>query len=146
MHQLTSAFGLFALLAVCRAAANIFVGQTEAPLVVKPFVDTMTLSELHAVMVGGFATIAGGVLAAYVTFGIDAGHLIAASVMSAQASLVAAKMFYPETQTSVTSGEVKIQLERTSVNAFDADVKAVRTESHKLVHGDSSSDGPAIWF
>jgi len=102
------------------AAANIFVGQTEAPLVVKPFVDTMTLSELHAVMVGGFATIAGGVLAAYVEFGIDAGHLIAASVMSAPASLVAAKMFYPETQTSVTAGDVKIQLERTSVNAFDA--------------------------
>lgn len=102
------------------AAANIFVGQTEAPLVVKPFVETMTMSELHAVMVGGFATIAGGVLAAYVTFGIDAGHLIAASVMSAPASLVAAKMFYPETQASVTAGELKIQLERNSANAFDA--------------------------
>src|SRR6185369_7563834 len=102
------------------AAANIFVGQTEAPLVVKPFVETMTMSELHAVMVGGFATIAGGVLAAYVGFGIDAGHLIAASVMSAPASLVAAKMFYPETQPSVTAGEVKIRLERTSANAFDA--------------------------
>jgi len=102
------------------AAANIFVGQTEAPLVVKPFVDTMTMSELHAVMVGGFATIAGGVLAAYVGFGVDAGHLIAASVMSAPASLVAAKMFYPETQPSVTAGELKIKLERTSANAFDA--------------------------
>jgi CNT family concentrative nucleoside transporter len=102
------------------AAANIFVGQTEAPLVVKPFVETMTMSELHAVMVGGFATIAGGVLAAYVSFGIDAGHLIAASVMSAPASLVAAKMFYPETQASVTAGELKIQLERNSANAFDA--------------------------
>jgi len=80
----------------------------------------MTMSELHAVMVGGFATIAGGVLAAYVEFGIDAGHLIAASVMSAPASLVAAKMFYPETQTSVTGGELKVKLERSSVNAFDA--------------------------
>ncbi|HZE97066.1 MAG TPA: nucleoside transporter C-terminal domain-containing protein [Planctomycetota bacterium] len=102
------------------AAANIFVGQTEAPLVVKPFVETMTMSELHAVMVGGFATIAGGVLAAYVSFGIDAGHLVAASFMSAPASLVAAKMFYPETQPSVTAGELKIRLERTSANAFDA--------------------------
>ncbi|MBI3858284.1 MAG: NupC/NupG family nucleoside CNT transporter [Planctomycetes bacterium] len=102
------------------AAANIFVGQTEAPLVVKPFVETMTMSELHAVMVGGFATIAGGVLAAYVGFGIDAGHLIAASVMSAPASLVAAKMFYPETQPSVTAGELKVKLERTTANAFDA--------------------------
>jgi CNT family concentrative nucleoside transporter len=102
------------------AAANIFVGQTEAPLVVKPFVDTMTLSELHAVMVGGFASIAGGVLAAYVTFGIDAGHMIAQSFMSAPASLVAAKMFYPETQTSVTAGDAKIPFQRESVNALDA--------------------------
>lgn len=102
------------------AAVNIFVGQTEAPLVVKPFVETMTMSELHAVMVGGFASIAGGVLAAYVTFGIDAGHMIAQSVMSAPASLVAAKMFYPETQTSVTAGDTKIAFEKESVNAIDA--------------------------
>jgi CNT family concentrative nucleoside transporter len=102
------------------AAANIFVGQTEAPLVVKPFVATMTMSELHAVMVGGFASIAGGVLAAYVTFGIDAGHMIAQSVMSAPASLVAAKLFYPETQTSVTAGDTKIAFEKESVNALDA--------------------------
>jgi concentrative nucleoside transporter, CNT family len=102
------------------AAANIFVGQTEAPLVVKPFVETMTMSELHAVMVGGFASIAGGVLAAYVTFGIDAGHMIAQSVMSAPASLVAAKMFYPETQHSVTAGDTPIAFEKTSVNVLDA--------------------------
>jgi len=102
------------------AAANIFVGQTEAPLVVKPFVETMTLSELHAVMVGGFASIAGGVLAAYVTFGIDAGHMIAQSVMSAPASLVAAKMFYPETQVSVTAGDTKISFQKESANALDA--------------------------
>ena len=102
------------------AAANIFVGQTEAPLVVKPFVETMTMSELHAVMVGGFATIAGGVLAAYTNFGIDSGHMIAASVMSAPAALVAAKMFYPETQESVTAGEVKLRLEKTTANVFDA--------------------------
>jgi CNT family concentrative nucleoside transporter len=102
------------------AAANIFVGQTEAPLVVKPFVETMTLSELHAVMVGGFATIAGGVLAAYVSFGVDAGHLVAASFMSAPAALVAAKMFYPETAESVTAGELKVKMEKTTANVFDA--------------------------
>jgi concentrative nucleoside transporter, CNT family len=102
------------------AAANIFVGQTEAPLVVKPYVETMTMSELHAMMVGGFASIAGSVLAAYVSFGIDAGHMIAQSVMSAPASLVAAKMFYPETQASTTSGDVPVKFERTSVNALDA--------------------------
>ena len=69
---------------------------------------------------GGFASIAGGVLAAYYTFGIDAGHMIAQSVMSAPASLVAAKMFYPETQASVTAGDTKIAFEKASVNALDA--------------------------
>jgi CNT family concentrative nucleoside transporter len=102
------------------AAANIFVGQTEAPLVVKPYVEKMTMSELHAMMVGGFASIAGSVLAAYVSFGIDAGHMIAQSVMSAPASLVAAKMFYPETQVSATSADVAVPFERTSANALDA--------------------------
>jgi CNT family concentrative nucleoside transporter len=102
------------------AAVNIFVGQTEAPLVVKPYLEGMTLSELHAVMVGGFASIAGSVLAAYMNFGIDAGHMIAQSVMSAPASLVAAKMFYPETQVSVTAGDAPVKFEKTSVNALDA--------------------------
>jgi concentrative nucleoside transporter, CNT family len=102
------------------AAANIFVGQTEAPLVVKPFLETMTRSELHAVMAGGFATIAGSVLGAYIAFGIDPGHLVAASFMSAPAALVAAKMFLPETEASVTAGEVKVKLEKTTANVFDA--------------------------
>lgn len=102
------------------ASANIFVGQTEAPLVVKPFIDKMTMSELHAIMVGGFATVAGGVLAAYVGFGIDPGHLMSASLMSAPAALAMAKIFYPETEDSPTSGNVKLELEKTSVNVFDA--------------------------
>jgi len=102
------------------AAANIFVGQTEAPLVVKPYLETMTMSELHAVMVGGFASIAGSVLAAYMNFGIDAGHMIAQSVMSAPASLVAAKMFYTETQVSVTAGDTPVKFEKSAVNALDA--------------------------
>lgn len=102
------------------AAANIFVGQTEAPLVVKPYVESMTMSELHAIMVGGFASIAGSVLAAYMKFGVDAGHMIAQSVMSAPASLVAAKMFYPETQQSITAGDEPVKFEKTAVNAIDA--------------------------
>ncbi|MEZ6116662.1 MAG: nucleoside recognition domain-containing protein [Pirellulaceae bacterium] len=73
------------------AAANIFVGQTEAPLVVRPYIQSMTLSELNAVMVGGFATIAGGVMAAFVGMGIDAGHLVTASVISAPAALLMPK-------------------------------------------------------
>jgi len=107
------------------AAGNIFVGQTEAPLLVKPFVKTMTNSELHAVMTGGFATVAGGVMAAYVGllvafFPDIAGHLIAASVMSAPAALAISKIMYPETEESVTRGEVKIELEKTDANAIDA--------------------------
>ncbi len=102
------------------AAVNIFVGQTEAPLLVKPYVPSMTMSELHAVMVGGFASIAGGVLAAFVAFGVPAEHLIAASVMSAPASLAIAKLMYPETDESVTAGVMKIKIESPSVNALDA--------------------------
>lgn len=101
-------------------SANIFVGQTEAPLVVKPFVARMTRSELMTVMCGGFATCAGGVLAAYTRFGIDPGHLMAASVMSAPASLVMAKIMVPETETPETRGDHKITFEKTTANAIDA--------------------------
>ena len=102
------------------AAANIFVGQTEAPLVIKPFVKSMTKSELMALMTGGMATVAGGVLAAYVGMGIDAGHLLAASVMSAPAALVCAKLMVPETEQSTTEGEIKVDLPKTSANVIDA--------------------------
>lgn len=87
-------------------AGNIFVGQTEAPILIKPFIKKMTNSEIHAVMTGGFATIAGGVFAGFVAMGIDAGHLISASVMSAPAALMLSKMFYPETEHSQTAGDV----------------------------------------
>jgi CNT family concentrative nucleoside transporter len=102
------------------ASANIFVGQTEAPLLVRPYVGKMTNSELMAVMTGGFATIAGGVLAAYVGMGVSAGHLIAASVMSAPAALVMAKLVFPETEESLTAGEVKMDVEVPWVNVIDA--------------------------
>jgi len=88
--------------------ANIFVGQTEAPLLVRPFLEGMTRSELCTIMVGGFATIAGGVLAGFIAFGIPAGNLIAASVMSAPAALVMGKIIFPEKEESQTSGEVKM--------------------------------------
>ncbi|MBE9186406.1 NupC/NupG family nucleoside CNT transporter [Microcoleus sp. LEGE 07076] len=101
-------------------AANIFVGQTEAPLLIKPYVATMTLSELHAVMTGGFATIAGGVMAAYISFGVSPQHLIAASVMSAPAALAMSKLLYPETEKSLTAGEVEIKVEQVYANAVDA--------------------------
>jgi concentrative nucleoside transporter, CNT family len=102
------------------AAANIFAGQTEAPLVIRPFVSKMTKSEIMALMTGGMATVAGGVLAAYVGFGIDAGHLLAASVMSAPAALVCAKLLVPETEESLTQGDVKVHLPKTTANLVDA--------------------------
>jgi concentrative nucleoside transporter, CNT family len=101
-------------------ASSIFVGQTEAQLLIKPFISTMTLSELHAIMTGGFATIAGGVMAAYISFGIPAEHLIAASVMSAPAALAISKLLYPETEKEMTGGDVTINLETHYANAVDA--------------------------
>jgi len=107
------------------ASANIFVGQTEAPLVVKPYVRDMTMSELMVVMVGGFATVAGGVMAAYVGMLKDyfpniAGHLISASIMSAPAGIVMAKLMFPETEEPKTMGGIKIKLPKTNVNVIDA--------------------------
>lgn len=102
------------------AAANIFAGQTEAPLVIKPFISAMTRSELMALMTGGMATVAGGVLAAYVGLGVDAGHLLAASVMSAPAALVCAKLMVPETEVSKTKGDVSLDLPNTHANMIDA--------------------------
>lgn len=89
-------------------SANIFVGQTEAPLVIKPFIALLTMSELHSVMASGFATVAGGVMVAYMSFGISPVHLISASVMSAPAALAMSKILYPETETPVTQGTVKV--------------------------------------
>jgi CNT family concentrative nucleoside transporter len=112
-------------------SANVFVGQTEAPLLIRPFLDDMTPSELHAIMVGGFATIAGGVLAGYIAMGIDPGHLIAASVMSAPAALVMAKILMPETQESATAGEVHVSRQKLAVNLLDATSRGV-TDGLKL--------------
>ena len=105
-------------------AGNIFLGQTESPLMVRPFVSKMTKSELMAVMTGGFATVSGGVLAIYVSWLTDiqgiAGHLLAASVMSAPAALVVAKIICPETEKSQTIGDVNVNIEQTNINAMEA--------------------------
>ncbi len=102
------------------AAANVFMGQTEAPIVVKPYLPHMTRSELMALMTGGMATIAGGVLAAYVSFGIDAGHLLTASVMSAPAALLIAKVMLPEEEKSETTAGATAAIEKDSINGLDA--------------------------
>lgn len=107
------------------AAGNIFVGQTEAPLLIKPFVGRMTQSELMAVMTGGFATVAGGVMAAYVGMLVGyfpdiAGHLMAASVMSAPAALVCAKLMVPEDEEAETAKSLEVDVERPDANVIDA--------------------------
>jgi CNT family concentrative nucleoside transporter len=113
------------------AAANVFVGMTTAPLVIRPYLQTMTRSELMAMMTGGMATVAGGTMVAYVGMarqadptgplaGQLAGHLAVASLISAPASLVIAKIMVPETEDSPTKGRVKIDVPRTDANLLDA--------------------------
>ena len=101
-------------------AANIFMGQTEAPLVVKPYLGGMTRSELMALMVGGMATIAGGVAAAYASLGIDAGHLLTASILSAPGTLVIAKLMFPEMDKSETADEECELPKSRATNSIDA--------------------------
>ncbi len=110
-------------------AANVFVGQTEAPLVVRPYIAKMTQSELLTMMIGGMATIAGGVLAAYVAMlgGADeaqrlfyAKHLLSASIMAAPATIIMAKILVPETEESVTRGKVRLHVEKTATNVIEA--------------------------
>jgi len=102
------------------AAANIFMGQSEAPLVVRPWLPAMTRSEILSLMVGGMATIAGGVLAAYIAFGISAGHLLTASVMSAPAALLIAKILLPETGAPASAPVVPADPDEVPVNGLDA--------------------------
>ena len=102
------------------AAANVFLGQTEAPLVVRPYLPTMTRSELAAVMTGGFATVSAGIIAAYAEMGIDPGHLLAASVISAPGGLVLAKIVEPETGTPDTIGSLPADKRHVGSNVVEA--------------------------
>ncbi|MGV3515686.1 NupC/NupG family nucleoside CNT transporter [Luteitalea sp.] len=101
-------------------AASIFMGQTEAPLTIRPYLAKMTQSELMTVMTSGMAHISGGIMAAYVLFGIEAQHLLTAVIMTAPGTLMMAKMFVPETQVPETMGSVTLETERTDVNIIDA--------------------------
>lgn len=107
------------------ASANIFIGQTEAPLLIKPYLRRMSNSELMTVMTGGFATIAGSVMGAYISIlGTSipniGGHLLAASIMSAPAALLFGKLLVPETETPETAGQLQVSVERESANVIDA--------------------------
>ena len=101
-------------------AASIFMGQTEAPLTIRPFLPRMTESELMTVMTAGMAHISGGIMAAYILFGIEAQHLLTAVIMTAPGTLMMAKIFVPETRQPETSGTVRLHIEKTDVNVIDA--------------------------
>jgi CNT family concentrative nucleoside transporter len=117
-------------------AANVFVGQTEAPLLVRPYIPGMTVSELHCIMVGGFATVAGGVMAAYVSFLKDvpgiAGHLVTASILGAPATIAISKIVVPETGTPLTTGMLALDLEKQDRNLVAAIARGA-TEGAVLV-------------
>jgi len=122
------------------AAANVFIGQTEAPLVVKPYLEKMTKSEIMCLMTGGFATIAGGVFGAYMAMlgGDDAAsqqkfgmHLLTASIISAPAAIVAAKILFPETDPDAVDKEINIPKEEAGSNLLDA-ISTGTTEGLKL--------------
>jgi CNT family concentrative nucleoside transporter len=101
-------------------AASIFMGQTEAPLTIRPYLPRMTESELMTVMTAGMAHVSGGIMAAYIAFGIEPRHLLTAVIMTAPGTLMMAKIFVPETEVPETLGTVKLEIERTDVNVIDA--------------------------
>lgn len=107
-------------------AGNIFLGQTEAPLLVRPFLNKMTRSELNAVMVGGFGTVAGGVMAGYILLGVPAKHLLAASVMAAPGSLLFAKIFLPEREKAQTADALHMPDMPKQANVIDAAASGAR--------------------
>ena len=116
MHRVMKASGAESL----NVAASIFMGQTEAPLTIRPYLPKMTESELMTVMTSGMAHISGGIMAAYILFGIEAQHLLTAVIMTAPGTLMMAKIFVPETEVPETMGTVKLEIERTDVNVIDA--------------------------
>jgi concentrative nucleoside transporter, CNT family len=116
MHRVMHASGAESL----NVAASIFMGQTEAPLTIRPYLPRMTESELMTVMTSGMAHISGGIMAAYILFGIEAKHLLTAVIMTAPGTLMMAKIFVPETELPETMGTVRLQVERTDVNVIDA--------------------------
>jgi CNT family concentrative nucleoside transporter len=116
MHRVMRASGAESL----NVPASIFMGQTEAPLTIRPYLPRMTESELMTVMTSGMAHISGGIMAAYILFGIEAKHLLTAVIMTAPGTLMMAKVFVPETEVPQTMGTVRLEVERTDVNVIDA--------------------------
>jgi CNT family concentrative nucleoside transporter len=116
MHRVMQASGAESV----NVAASIFMGQTEAPLTIRPYLPEMTQSELMTVMTSGMAHISGGIMAAYILFGIEAKHLLTAVIMTAPGTIMMAKIMVPETEVPKTMGFVRLEVERTDVNVIDA--------------------------
>jgi concentrative nucleoside transporter, CNT family len=111
-------------------AASIFMGQTEAPLTIRPFLSSMTRSELMTVMTSGMAHISGGMMAAYLACGVEAKHLLTAVIMTAPGTIMMAKMFIPETESPKTAGKVSLRIERTDVSVIDAAARGTSEGFH----------------
>src|SRR3989440_2572069 len=115
-------------------AASIFMGQTEAPLTIRPFLAGMTQSELMTVMTAGMAHVSGSIMAAYIAFGIEARHLLTAVIMTAPGTIMLAKVLEPETATPQTLGGVKVDIPRTDVNVVDAAARGTTDGLHLILN------------
>jgi concentrative nucleoside transporter, CNT family len=115
-------------------AASIFMGQTEAPLTIRPFLPRMTRSELMTVMTSGMAHVSGSIMAAYIAFGIEARHLLTAVIMTAPGTIMMAKLFEPETETPETYGNVRLAIPKTDVNVVDAAARGTSEGLHLMLN------------
>src|SRR5437870_1864090 len=115
-------------------AASIFMGQTEAPLTIRPFLPRMTRSELMTVMTAGMAHVSGSIMAAYIAFGIEARHLLTAVIMTAPGTIMMAKIFEPETEVPETLGGVRVEIPRTDVNVVDAAARGTTDGLHLMLN------------
>jgi CNT family concentrative nucleoside transporter len=130
MNKIMGASGAESL----NVAASIFMGQTEAPLTIRPFLPRMTRSELMTVMTAGMAHVSGSIMAAYIAFGIEARHLLTAVIMTAPGTIMMAKILEPETETPETRGGVKVDIPRTDVNVLDAAARGTGEGLHLMLN------------
>ncbi len=130
MNKIMGASGAESL----NVAASIFMGQTEAPLTIRPFLPRMTKSELMTVMTAGMAHVSGSIMAAYIAFGIEARHLLTAVIMTAPGTIMMSKILEPETETPETLGGVKVDIPRTDVNVLDAAARGTGEGLHLMLN------------
>ena len=130
MNRIMGASGAESL----NVAASIFMGQTEAPLTIRPFLPRMTQSELMTVMTAGMAHVSGSIMAAYIAFGIEARHLLTAVIMTAPGTIMMAKILEPETEVPETLGGVKVDIPKTDVNVLDAAARGTSEGLHLMLN------------